>query len=221
MTWRLLPLLLLVAACAAERPPGPAVGRLPDDTDRLVRLAEAQAQAGEHTEAARLFEEIARRPNQPFADRALVGLTRLLVHPEYAGRDYQQAYVVADRLVREYPDSQYTTEARAWRDLLAAYLALGQELEQRAVELDQRTVELDQRTRELERRTQELERLKRLDLELERRTRELERRTQELERLKRLDLELERRTQELEQRTQELERLKRLDLELEQQKRKP
>jgi DNA repair exonuclease SbcCD ATPase subunit len=228
MAWRLLALVLLVVACTSPRPPVRITTTPPDETERLVRLAETRAQAGEHAEAARLFEEVVRRPSPAVADRALAGLTRVLVHPEYAGRDYSQAFLVADRLVREYPDSQYTPEARAWRDVLGAYLALGQELEQRTRELDQRTQELDQRTQELdqrtlelERRTQQLERLKRLDVELARRTRELERRTQELERLKRLDLELERRTQELEQRTQELERLKRLDLELEQQRRKP
>ena len=154
-----------------------------------------------------LFEEVARKPDSPVADRALLGLTRTLCNPGYAEHDYRQAYFVADRLVREYPDSQHAAEARAWRELLLAYLVRGQELERRTMELEEIMLEQD-------RRIQELERLKGVDLELGRRTRELQRRTQELERLKRVDLELERRTQEL-------ERLKRLDLELEQRKRKP
>lgn len=214
--WRLLPLLLLLAACAGGRAAPPAavpptdvrpVAAPPDDTERLVSLAETWAQTGAHAQAVVLFEEITRNPSSPFADRALLGLTRSLCNPEYAGRDYRQAYLVADRLVREYPDSQHAAEARAWRDLLLGYLARGQELERR-------TMELEQVIREQERNTQEVERLKGVDLELERRTRELQRRSQEVERLKRVDLELERRTQELEQ-------LKRLDLELEQRKRKP
>src|SRR5262249_40315244 len=127
--------------------------------------------------------------------------------PEYAGRDYRRAFLVADRLVREYPDSPSLAEGRAWRELLLGYLARGQELERR-------TMELEQVFQDDERRTRELERLQGVDRELERRTRELARRTQELERLKGVDLELERRTREL-------ERLKRLDLELEQRKRKP
>jgi hypothetical protein len=141
---------------------------------------------GAHKEAARLFDEIARDPSSAFADRALLGLTRILCNPEYAGRDYAQAYVVADRPVHDYPGSPYASEGRAWRELLVAYLALEQEFAQR-------TAELHQLIRTDEQRTQELERLRRLDVELERRTRELERRTQELERLKRLDLELEQR----------------------------
>jgi hypothetical protein len=152
----------------------------------VVRLAEVQVQVGAHKEAARLFDEIARDPSSAFADRALLGLTRILCNPEYAGRDYAQAYVVADPLVHDYPGSPYASEGRAWRELLVAYLALGQEFAQR-------TAELHQLIRTDEQRTQELERLRRLDVELERRTRELERRTQELERLKRLDLELEQR----------------------------
>ena len=216
--WRLLPLLLLLPACSAwwsgsrlEAPP-------PDDSERLVRQAEADVQSGRYAEAARLFEEVASGPNGVFTDRALLGLTRLLVYPEYEGRSYARAALVAERLQREYPDSPHAAEARAWQDLLTAYLARTQEL----AELER---ELEESTRELERRAQELVRLQHLDQELERRTQELKLRTQELERQKKLDQELERLThelaQELERRTQELQRLKRLDLQLEQQKKKP
>ena len=210
--WRLLPLLLLLlAACAgggrparnAAAPTSPP----PDDSERLVRLAETWAESGAHAQAVLLFEEIARNPDSAVADRALLGLTRTLCNPAYAGHDYRHAYFVADRLVREYPDSHHAAEARAWRELLLGYLARGQELERR-------TLELGEVMREQNRRIQELERLKGVDAELERRTRELQRQAQELERLKRVDVELERRTHEL-------ERLKRLDLELEQRKRKP
>jgi hypothetical protein len=207
----ILPLLLIVAGCAAGQSatsavPSPAPAP-PDDTERLVRLAETWEHAGAHAQAVLLYEEVANNTSSPVRDRALLGLTRSLCNPEYVGHDYRQAYFVADRLVREYPDSQHAVEARAWRDLLLGYLARGRELEQRAMELDQ--ARIDQ-----ERSTQELERLKGVDLELARRTRELQQRMQELERLRRVDAELERRTQEL-------ERLKRLDLELEQRKRKP
>ena len=210
-TWRLAPLVLLLTACATGRPvppvPAPPMAAPADDGEQMVRLAESWAESGSHDQAVPLFEEIARNPSSPVADRALLGLTRSLCNPEYAGHDYRQAFLVADRLVREYPNSQHSVEARAWRELLLGYLARGRELERQSMELEQTVIEQ-------ERQTQELERLKGVDLELERRTRELQKRTQELERLKRVDVELERRTSEL-------ERLKRLDLELEQRKRKP
>jgi hypothetical protein len=218
MGWRLLPLLLFLPACAVWWGGTPVDVAPPDDTERLVRRAEGEARAGAHEQAARLFEEVVGRPNGAFADRALLGLTRLLADPAYAGRDYGQAYFAADRLQREYPSSPYAAEARAWQDLLAAYLT-------RNHELARLTRELDERTQELERRGQEIERLQRLDEELEQRTEELKLRTQELRQLKRVDQELERLThelaQELERRNMELQRLKRLDLQLEQQKKKP
>jgi DNA repair exonuclease SbcCD ATPase subunit len=186
--------------------------------ERIVRRAELEAQGGAHAEAQRLYEEVLNRPNGAFADRALLGLTRVLVDPDYAGRDYAQAFVLVDRLQREYPRSAYTAEARAWQDLLAAYLMRNQEL-------DMLARELGESAQEVERLGQEIARLQTVDQELERRTQELRVRTQELERLKRMDQELERLThelaQELERRTQELQRLKRLDLQLEQQKKKP
>jgi hypothetical protein len=177
------------------------------ESERLVQLAETLAEAGSHDQAVPLFEEIARDPSSPVADRALLGLTRSLCNPGYAGHDYRQAYIVADRLVREYPDSHHAVEARAWRELLLGYLSRSRELERRTMELEQTIIEQ-------QRQTQELERLKGVDSELDRRTRELQKRTQEVERLRRVDSELERKTREL-------ERLKRLDLELEQKKRKP
>jgi hypothetical protein len=214
-SWLLVPLALVLASCAAApmAPPAPAapmaapMAAPPDAGAGLVRLAESWAESGSHDKAVALFEEVAKDPSSPVADRALLGLTRSLCNPEYAEHDYRQAFLVADRLVREYPASQYAVEARAWRELLLGYLARGRELERRTMELEQTAIEQ-------ERQTQELERLKGVDLELERRTRELQKRTQEVERLKRVDAELERKTQEL-------ERLKRLDLELEQRKRKP
>lgn len=213
----LLPLLLL-PGCTAWWTVAPVDMPPPDDSARLIRRAETEVQAGAHDEAVRLFEEVVSRPNGAFADRALLGLTRLLVYPDYAGRNYAQAYLVADRLQREYPGSPYAVEARAWQNLLAAYLTRNQELARLARELDEST-------RELGRRAREIERLQHLDKELDRRTQELGLRTQELQRLKALDQELERLThelaQELERRTQELQRLKRLDLQLEQQKKKP
>jgi DNA repair exonuclease SbcCD ATPase subunit len=209
---------LLLAACGIGRAPGLAAPPSSSDTQRLVGRAEREAQAKNHAEATRLFEEVLRRPETALSDRALIGLTRLLVDSDNTGRDYRRAYLLAERLAREYPDSAYAAEARSWRDLLGSYLARGQELERRALEVDKATRELDQQT----------QRLETLDQDLQERGREVERLSQELKRLKILDVELERRTQELERlsyeldlRNRELQRLKRLDLELEQQKKKP
>jgi hypothetical protein len=188
--WRALPLLLLLTACAGgpwERNAGtPRSAAPPDDTQELVSQAEALAHAGSHAQAVAIFEEVAKNPSSAFVDRALLGLAKSLCNPDYAGHDYRLAFVMADRLVREYPDSRQAVEGRAWRDLLLGYLSRGQEIDRRAMELKEI---LTEQAREKE----ELERLRRVDLELERRTRELQWRTQELERLKRLDLELEKR----------------------------
>ena len=216
--WRLIALVVLLAACGLGRAPVVATPLPPDETERVVRLAETRAQAGAYAEAERLFEQALRRPNAAFADRALLGLTRLLVDSANASRDYRRAYVFAERLAREHPASPYAAEGRAWRDLLGSYLARGQELERRAQELEQSARELEGRA----------ERIQGLDQELQQRAREAERLAQEVKRLKIVDAELERRSQELERlsfelerRNKELERLKRLDIELEQQKKKP
>jgi hypothetical protein len=96
---------------------------------------------------------------------------RVKLNPDYAGRDLRRAHLVADRLVRDYPDSPHAGGARAWRDLVRAYLVRGRELDRRTLELERISLELERRTRELQRHVRELERLKQLDLDLEQRKR--------------------------------------------------
>ncbi len=137
--------LFVVSACSVGTPlSGPLQPRVlpPDSANQLVTEAEAQVKAGAYPAALRIFQEVVRRfPTAPAHDRALYGLARALVLAENSGRDYRQAYVYFDRLLRDHPESAYAVDARAWRSLLAAYLA----------------------------RTQEIERLKQIDLEMERR----------------------------------------------------
>ena len=118
------------------------------EADRMVSEAEEQIKNGAYPTAARLFEEVIKRfPNSPAHDRALYGLAHTLVLPENSGRDYRQAHLYFDRLVREHPESVYAADARAWRGLLSVYLA---------------------RTEETERLKQDIERLKKIDIEMER-----------------------------------------------------
>ena len=128
-------------------PPEPIpISRAPprDEGEEKVREAEALARAGGYPGATRILEELARQPPSASSrDRALYALGRLFVLPDNPARDYRQALSYFDRLVREYPESVYVPDARAWRDLISAYFA----------------------------RIQELERLKRIDVELERQRR--------------------------------------------------
>ena len=179
---------VLLSACAStgvvsRDPP-------PDDAAVKVRDAEALVRVGQYLGATRLLDEVARRPpTTPAHDRALLALGRLLVLADNPGLDYRQATRYFDRLLRDHPESPYATDARAWRDLLTAHLALSQELRARSQELEARTQELEARTQELRARSQELETRTQ---ELRVRTQELRARMQDLERLKRLDVELER-----------------------------
>jgi len=142
---------LLAGACAAvpvdrpqvvEHPPVVVEHPLVDDARALVKEADALAAARAYPAASRLYEDAIRRfPGDPVQGRALYGLGRLLVLADNPSRSYSRALSYFDRLLREHPDSPHASDARAWRGLLAAYLA----------------------------RAQEVERLKQADLELERR----------------------------------------------------
>jgi tetratricopeptide (TPR) repeat protein len=139
---------LLAAACTTLPTDGPQVVERPplDDARELVRAADALAAARAYAAASRLYEEVIRRfPGDPGQGRALFGLGRLLVLADNPGRSYSRALVCFDRLLREHPESPQAADARAWRSVLAAYLARSEELErlkQADLELERRRVPL-------------------------------------------------------------------------------
>lgn len=161
-----LPLLLLLSACSALPWPG---AKRPSEAERMVGEAEEQVRVNAYPTAAQIFEEVVRRfPDSPVHDRALYGLARSLVLAEPSARDYRQAHVHFERLLREHPESLYAPDARAWRGLLSAYLARLDESERVRQEADRLRQEGDRLKLEAERLKQDIERLKKIDIEMER-----------------------------------------------------
>lgn len=143
----LLVALMTLSACSSAPGPRMTSSRVTSsmEADRLVQEADAQLQVGNPSAAVRILEDVVRRfPDAAIHSQALYDLARALVLTANGGREYRQATAHLDRLLREYPTSQYATDARALRAAIGAYVA---------------------RTAELERL---LERLKAIDLEFER-----------------------------------------------------
>ncbi len=114
---------------------------------QLVNRADGLAQDGDHAGARVLYEQVVQEyPTSPWAPTALFRLARLEVFPGSPVRNYRQAHEHFDRLVKDYPDSQYDADARAWRDTLGQLLA---------------------REQEAARIRQDMERLKRVEIRLE------------------------------------------------------
>ncbi len=140
-------LILLVALMALSACSTAAWTRLTSslEADRLVREGDAQLRGGNPSAAVRTLEDVVRRfPDASIHDQALYNLARALVLTANGRREYRQAAAHLDRLLRDYPTSQYAADARALRIALGAYVA--------------RTAELDRL----------VERLKAIDLEFER-----------------------------------------------------
>jgi tetratricopeptide (TPR) repeat protein len=94
------------------------------DPAREVARADELARAGAFREAEEAYRRVLDAPPRAgTTDRALLGLARLAATPENADRDPTQARALLDRLVREYPDSAWAADARAWRSLLDALVA--------------------------------------------------------------------------------------------------
>jgi hypothetical protein len=141
-----------VPAVEPPAPPPLAVALPPTpqtEAARLIAQAEGLARDGQPQAARETYQLVVKHYREdPARARALYELGRLLVDPSSAARDYRAAYLAFDRLTVEYPESRWTTEARAWRAALGELLA---------------------REGEASRLKEDLRRLKRMDLELEKR----------------------------------------------------
>ncbi len=150
---RALPILLLLVACCTARPT-PWTGGSPGrggsgGATRMVGYADDLAERGEVQEAFRVYERVLHDyPADPASASALYWLGRLQAAPESQLRNYRAAHAAFSRLLSEYPQSRWESEARAWRAVLGDLLA---------------------REEETTRLKTQLERLRRTDLDLERR----------------------------------------------------
>ncbi|HEX9478499.1 MAG TPA: tetratricopeptide repeat protein [Methylomirabilota bacterium] len=150
---RALPILLLLVACSTARPT-PWTGGSPGrggsgGATRMVGYADDLAERGDVQEAFRVYERVLHDyPADPASASALYWLGRLQAAPESQLRNYRAAHAAFSRLLSEYPQSRWESEARAWRAVLGDLLA---------------------REEETARVKIQLERLRRTDLDLERR----------------------------------------------------
>lgn len=160
-------LALLLAACSGVPPWRPVTDWV--QVWRLVDRADTLARDGDHSGARTLYEQVVQEyPTSPWAPQALYRLARLEVTPASPVRNYPRAYAHFDRLVKDYPDSAYAAEARAWRETLAQLMT---------------------REQEATRIRQDMERLKRVEIRLEQ---EALRVREDMERLKKLEVDQER-----------------------------
>lgn len=165
MSTRILVVLALVlAACSL-----PVIR---SEQDRWVLQAEELVRAGEYRGALEAYRRALNdSPRNAAAERALIGLAGLYVTPENPHRDYRRALETFERLLKEYPESASVDEARAWRELLSAFLAQRDEAERARQEADRARQEVERARQEMQRVRQDLERLKQVELELERQRR--------------------------------------------------
>ena len=124
--------------------------------DELVR-------GGQPSAARDLYARIvAEAPGDAVRARALHSLARLYVDPASGLRDYRAARQAFARLLTDYPNGEWDSEARTWQAALT-------ELEAREAELVTREAEATRLKTEAVKLGADLQRLKRIDMNLERR----------------------------------------------------
>jgi hypothetical protein len=143
---------------------------------RLMARADKLARDGQPIAARDLYVRVVGEAARDTVHaRALYSLARLQADPRSGLRDYRAAQLAFKRLLTEYPQGEWESEARAWDAVLTDLVARGAELAVREAEAVRLRNELFAREAEAVRLRNEaakvgadLQRLKRIDLNLER-----------------------------------------------------
>jgi len=137
---------------------------------QLVARADEMLRQGQPGAARDLYAQVAAMQVQDAAQaRAPYRLARLHVDPASGLRDYRSARLALQRLLTEYPKSEWESDARAWQAALAELAAREAELAARQAELTMREAETLRLRSEAAKLGADLQRLKKIDLNLERR----------------------------------------------------
>ena len=146
---RALPILLLLVACSTAQPTpwtgGPPGRGGSGAATRMVGYADDLAERGDVQEAFRVYERVLHDyPADPASASALYWLGRLQAAPESQLRNYRAAHAAFSRLLSEYPQSRWESEARAWRAVLGDLLAREEETARVKIQLERlRRTDLD------------------------------------------------------------------------------
>jgi hypothetical protein len=150
----LIVLVTLLAGCSGtwlHRTPPPVVVNV---AAAEVENANNELAAGQTREAMAGYEAVVREhPGDPAAAEALHDLAMIRLEPGSPLRDRRAAQGLLRQLAKDYPDTRWGHEARAWRVLLR--------------ELDRCEVEATRRGADAEKLRQTLDAVKDSDLEVE------------------------------------------------------
>jgi len=190
--------LAIVVLCAGCASVGWFRNALGGRQERRLTRADELARDGQPSAARDLYEELVREPSRD-TGRAitLYKLGRLYANPASGFLDYRAAQIAFERLLAEYPKSDWEADARAWHATLVEIQALEAEAAWLRGEATKLQGELQAREAEAARLRGEATKIKgelqAQEAEAARLKNETARLETDLERLKRIDMNLERR----------------------------
>ncbi|MCU0578228.1 MAG: tetratricopeptide repeat protein [Desulfobacterota bacterium] len=123
--------MLLLASCALRE----QLER-EKDLDQKLALGQQFRDEGKYDQALQVYKGLAAAyPQTPPGDLALREAAFLLVHPGRPQKKYREAQDLWWKLLKNFPQSPYTAEARTWISLLTAHLDLQTQLEKEKQQL--------------------------------------------------------------------------------------
>ena len=105
------------------------------------------------------------------ADEALFNMGLIAAHSKNPAKNYSRALIFFDRLVREYPESRLTEQAKVWVEVLREHQKVAEERKGLIQEKQTLTQEKIALAREKEKLNQSIEQSRKVDVEIEQKRR--------------------------------------------------
>ena len=105
------------------------------------------------------------------ADEALFNMGLIAAHSKNSAKNYSRALIFFDRLVREYPESRFTEQAKVWVEVLREHQKMAEERKGLIQEKQTLTQEKMALAREREKLNQAIDQSRKVDIEIEQKRR--------------------------------------------------
>ena len=142
------------------------------EAGRLLSEAKSSFEKGNFSASFKKNQEILTRFPQKYGDRALYMMGMIYADPEYIYAKHEISVYYFDRLVKEYPASALTNQAKIWIGLLHQNMDYAKRVDKNIEQISSLKNELSSQKKQIRNLLNQIKQLKEIDLGIEEKKRE-------------------------------------------------
>ena len=144
----------------------------PSAEKQLLLRAKSSFARGDFLTSIKENQEILTRFPQKYGDHALYAMGLIYAYPEYPDADHETSMTYFNKLIREYPESVFKTQAKIWISILNQTTENEKEMDNKRKQIDLLEKALKSEKKQINNLQNQIKRLKEIDLGIEEKKRE-------------------------------------------------